>query len=472
MRQGIPTAFLLALLASVRPMDLPAYQCGPQPPCSVVRPDTVVFVGNVLDPGVDPSLGRERPAVLEVVEPFAGLDPKTRFVEIVGIKPWEKVQGLWLVTAVRLEGGQQMQIDFCGNLGPVDTMQAELDYLRRRARGEAPTRIYGSAQVFFDGAAGFEIVAKSDGGEYRTRTRPDGTFEFPSVLPGVYELRLVIPPAERHLYRPVPPDRWEGIEQPGDRNEVEVLPGTCAGSGFELDYNGSVSGTAIHEDGEPAADIALQLDPVDDDKLSRRRRTVKTDAQGQFTFEGVNPGRYRLGVNILPYPRNEPYPVTYFPKGSEAPYAEVLSLAKLQSIDSLRFVLPNPMGRRTIDVVVVDSKGEPVQGANLANVPATREHFHDLPTSSKTDDKGRISIQAVAAVRYAFMAGKGGPKAGDEILSSGAVVIPPGTQPVSVRLTLEEDPDSVSIHCEWDAVQETLIAEKSRYCEVVPSGSE
>ena len=463
MRLGLAFAAFLALGVRIGW----GTQCGPQPACAVVRPGSVVFVGRFLDPGVEVSVGPERPARLEVVEQFAGLDPDEREVRIEGILPWINPQGLWLITAVRTKDSRAIQIDICGNIGPLAEHQEEIDYLRRRSRGETVTLIRGSVEVFGGPISGVEVVATAAGGlEYRATTGAGGKYELSYVAPGDYSIQLDLSEAQADLYRPAPPDPFQGIELPGDRAELGVAQGSCAGAYFDLDHNGEVSGRLLEVDGQPAGGVPVQLRSVEGEFGVRHNRSVESDREGGFRFVGVNPGRYRFGVNIDKFDRRAPYRVTYYPKGTTVDDARILEIGEAEKVQGLELTLPPRHGPRFIEITVVDQDGNPVEGAQIADAPTghNRDAYYLLGSSQETDSNGRVELRAATGMRYAIAALK--TTDDGELLASRGLVIPPGEWGLTLRLVLNHD--SAKIDCGPDVLIDDGISRGTPNCGKLP----
>lgn len=449
-------------------------QCGPQPACAVVRPESVVFVGRFLDPGSEWSAGRpERPARLEVVEDFAGLDPDEDEVRIEGILPWINPQGLWLITAVRKKENRAFRIDFCGNTGPLTDHQEELDYLRRRSRGETITRISGSVEVFGEPLGGVEVIATTPGGlEYRTTSNAQGDYELTHVAPGEYSMRLELSETQGKLYHPAHPNPWEGIELPGDQAEPEVAPGSCAGVFFELDHNGEVSGRLLEDNGEPASRVPVQLVSAEDVTDVWVARSGVSDIDGSFRLAGVNPGRYWLGVNINRYDeynRSAPYRAIYHPGVATEEEAQVIEITEAEKVQGLELKLPPRRTPRFIEITVVGPDGTPIEGANIADAP-TGDHddaYYSVSSTAKTDSEGRIEIKAAAGLRYAIVALKGPEGANGQIVNSRGLVIPPGVKPLTILLTMERG--AAAIDCGDDSFLDDTTAGGTATCDKLPA---
>lgn len=470
MRIGIAILSLLLIVSGV----VWGYQCGPQPACAVVYPGSVVFVGKFLDPGVEWSMGSERPARLVVVEHFAGLDAGEDEVRIEGILPWIDPTGLWLISAVRKKDNPALQIDICGNTGPLADHQEELDYLRRRGRGETATRIFGSVRAFFDPLDGVEVVATAPGGhEYRTTSNSRADYDLAHVAPGEYSMRLELSNSQRQYYRPVTPYRWAEVDLPGDRAEVNVARGSCVSSDFVLDHDGEVSGRLIGDDDGPAEGVEVNLVQTEDDKLRDRDQTVVSGVEGIFRFLGVNPGRYRLGVNIRAYVQTGPYPPTYYSGESNQLEAQVVEVNRAEKVGGLEIRLPPRRAERIILVTVVDSDGNPVEGASIADAPTGSGRVRDynsLRAAQTTDASGRVTLVAASGVRYALFAAKQTDHSDLSLLASRAVVIPPGKQTSTIRLVMDLDLDleMVDIHCEDEILLDDSSAVSTATCDKLP----
>ena len=148
---------------------------------------------------------------------------------------------------------------------------------------------------------------------YETRTDETGAFRIAGVKPGDYDAGV-----EKTGYFPVDAEAF--LVFPGDRPRYHVDPaGAPLRLRLELNPPAVLRGRVIHADGNPA------LAYVDLGK----GRSVSTDAEGSFTFEGVSPGPYVLlaGPKAIehaaahPGTRAELVP-TYFPSVVDASQAQ------------------------------------------------------------------------------------------------------------------------------------------------------
>jgi len=445
-------------------------QCGPQPACAVVYPGSVVFVGRFLDPGVEWSMGQERPARLEVVEHFAGPDLGEEEIRIEGILPWINPKGLWLISAVRKKDSRAIQIDICGNTGPLAEHQEELDYLRRRRRGETATLISGSVEVFNEPIGGVEVVASgTDGLEYRTMSNSLGEYEFSHVAPGDYSMRLELSDPQSKLYRPIPPVSWEDIELAGDLARLGVARGSCAYASFALAHDGEISGRLFEENGDSASGVSVQLRSAEEEVYLQRDKSVESDREGSFRFVGVNSGEYRLGVNINKFDRRGLYRTTYYPDVAAQDEAQVIEVGKAEKVRGLELHLPPRRAERMIKITVVDPEGHPVEGARIVDAPTGvhSDAYYSVRPTQKTDAQGRAETTVAAGFRYAIVALRRPNFTEEEPIASRGLVIPPGRKPVSVRLVM--DRDAADIDCGDDMFLDDAIARGTATCDNLPA---
>lgn len=139
--------------------------------------------------------------------------------------------------------------------------------------------------VDIDGApvAGLHIADWKTAG-LRARSRADGTFSMPHVLPGRYELQAR--QATLKLGAPLPTD---------------VVAGATTAVTISVPrLSGEVRGLVLGAGGEPVVDARVGFHTVSDDPSHDRRfRTVasgQTDDEGRFAQTQLKPGRYEVAV--------------------------------------------------------------------------------------------------------------------------------------------------------------------------------
>jgi hypothetical protein len=387
----------LAMLASsVR--GLFATTCGYPPPCGRVRVNSVLFVGVVVDAGgvSDPKHPAVREVRFQVEEVFAGLSPTPEEVTIATQGQWEKGHS-YLIDAARGEDGR-LYPRICGSSGEVtdDTTAEFLDYLRRRARGEAKTTLAVRVTDQYKPVPDVDVTITGPEGGLSRRTNADGTATFDPVKPAKYHVT-----AARKHYRRDP-------DSPFDE-DLDVLSGVCAAAMVALEAESAVSGVVHEANGAPVASLQLELisasvDPEKKPSLNEPFFEARTDEDGQFLFESVSPGRYLLGSNVIGLHTSQ-VPPTYYPGQRNMGAAIPIDVKLGERVDNLVFVLPDFGHLRDIQVCVIDETGKPLPSVGIGpDWLRGEDEFASLGEKLMTDETGCVKARGYTRVAYSLQA--------------------------------------------------------------------
>src|SRR5262245_19025858 len=122
------------------------------------------------------------------------------------------------------------------------------------------------------------------GGVSRDRLKDD------RFTPGA-ELKRIGAPCGRALGQVEVPPRKSDQADPTDRKSAGGAEGGKAGANPPAAKNGAVKGR-VTENGRPQPDLVVLL--RDEGDARAKPRQARTDGRGQYSFEGVAPGQYRL----------------------------------------------------------------------------------------------------------------------------------------------------------------------------------
>jgi len=138
-------------------------------------------------------------------------------------------------------------------------------------------------------------------------------------------------------------------------------------------------------------------------------RSEYTEKNGKYVFDGVKPGKYILGINVVESPaRNTPYPKTYFPSGNDVSKAKVIEIAIGQKLENFDFRLAKELERFVVEGVVVSADGKPIVGAdiNIYDSETPNETVFGFSHNVETDAQGRFKITGFKGRRYLLHAYK------------------------------------------------------------------
>ena len=134
----------------------------------------------------------------------------------------------------------------------------------------------GTVRVDGTGIADVTIAASDGVDTVTTVTDDEGTFTFPRLPAGEYEITIT------------PPDGYIATG-PTTRTE-ELTTDDLAGIDFELARPGSISGAVLTDEGDPLAGVVLT---VESDDISQE---VTTDASGAYAIVDLPPDTYDLTI--------------------------------------------------------------------------------------------------------------------------------------------------------------------------------
>jgi hypothetical protein len=237
-------------------------------------------------------------------------------------------------------------------------------------------------------------VHLSGGGKERTTISRDGSFEFPSLEPGRYELRVDVPTGFASDYT------TRNIDLPDPR--------ACQEEAFSLAPAGRVSGVVVDADGRPARNVHIELTGPDTEMhpdYGLASLDATTRSGGEFEIAGVPPGRYILGVNLrdLPSPYN-PYARTLYP--SDGGSATILEVGSTGIVDVGTWKLPPVLKVVRMAGVAVDPDGRPAAGIYVGAWDVTGNPVERARGAggTKTSADGTFTLELREGRSYTFMA--------------------------------------------------------------------
>jgi len=416
----------LLSLALCLPRPLPATTCIVPPPCGRIHQDAILFVGTVLDSGTPE--GKNRVVRVKVDEAFIGVPAGTKEVTVVSEGDWLIRGRGYLMDIYRGEDGRYYPA-MCGATEeiPLRYNPELLDYLRLYAKGQAKTSLTVSVRDENRPLAGARVTVTGPEGTLKDITGPEGFAKFENVAPGKYTVA-----ATRVHYK--------ATEEGSFNLEPNVVPGSCPTSSIALQSEASVSGRVRDAQGSPASSLEMELVAVpesDDGSLFHTPFFMaKTAADGSFVFEGVSPGRYLLGSNIIGL-QSSAVPPTYYPGRPERNGAIAIEVEPGESVGGLAMNLPDFGSQRDIRICVVDDNGSPVPGARVKSPIGGPQSSAGLGEDLVTNETGCVSARGYAGASYAVMASIT-PADGNlrQMRFSGTVVIAPGEKPTVQVLKL------------------------------------
>jgi hypothetical protein len=278
--------------------------------------------------------------VIVVSQPVLGL-PAVHF------RPGEE----YLVFA-GTDATRQLVVSNCGQTLPSSLAVGDLRFLRTQGMPNAPkTLLYGSVYQWngdehVTNLRDTEIQASGSPGSFQTITDSDGYFEFRNLPPGSYKVE------------PVLPDTLARFPE-----EVKLEAGGCKAASLMTQWNGRISGRATLWNGTAIADANINL--MDQARDRGEGAVGRTDEQGNYKFESLQPGRYVVGLLDLDGPSDDfPFPPLFYPNATEPSLADVLELGEGQKLDHVDFIVRN-FDPHTLRVQVLWPGSRPASGSHV-----------------------------------------------------------------------------------------------------------
>jgi hypothetical protein len=193
-------------------------------------------------------------------------------------------------------------------------------------------------------------------------------------------------------------------------------------------------------------------------KDSAYPRAVRTSSQagGEYSFGGVPPGRFLLGIRLDSNSElNIPYPRIYYDGATESGKATVLELQEGQQIDNIEIRLPAPLQTRIISGLV-QSNGRSAANAwvslQISEYPSSR------PAIIACDAQGRFWFQAFAGLRYSVFANDSLSRSRPvEISALGDADIRLDLFPTKGPLNLLLNPDATENFTHWTPMGDAIV---------------
>lgn len=429
-------ASLLSFLCLTGPGALWGCDCGPVPICLRVGNATVIFIGTLLSTRAIDGEQAKQTARLTVEEPFKGLKPEIKDVEVVVEQQADcdlvLVKGQrYLVFARASKEGFVASRD-CPV--PLSMRQAAPDvlWIRDWAQGNTPSLVMG--QIKIAGSALFQhnleeqplsdaqVIASGDSGVYKAVTDLEGHFTL-QVLPGKYGLQ-----ATRIGYESLEPSYT-----------VNVPRGGCSRLQIPMWSSSTISGTILNSVGLPLRGVKAELVLFENGEMQLANEAI-SDEQGRYELTRVPAGDYLLGINLLAGINSRlPYAVRYFPGVSSRELAAVLRIDEGQSLNHYDFSLEDPQGTRTIRVKVRWPDGRPVINASVNfRSEAAKDSLYKMDWQNRfTDEKGEARCEVLSNKEFTVDADRlfwvisSSPIQGCQLAR-----VPPGENPVDLELVL------------------------------------
>jgi hypothetical protein len=323
-------------------------------------------------------------------------DPSTRYHEYIeqrSLKDDEKIS--------------MYGTSFCGRSTTSDSAARDLAFLENIAKRKGSTRVSGDLR-YYDRSGrsveGIQVRITGKEGTFKTKYLKNGYFEIYDMPPGEYIFEVMAPfgwtAVNDHFSWPEF-DREDDAKLKKNQRYIRVTEGGHTDVNLGLVPDTLVKGRIISPIGKPMSKVCLSLVSLQNTE-PERDKTECTEQNGEFKFEHMPPGNYRLEINPNGKIDDEhPFGKLYYPGVSSEAHAGVISVDAGKHTLGLQIQIPQTV--RLIDVigVVLFDDDKPAAGASVKFESSDKGKFDEV--STRTDDSGRFSMRipygAVGTIR-------------------------------------------------------------------------
>jgi hypothetical protein len=181
-----------------------------------------------------------------------------------------------------------LRTSICTRTRPIEEAAEDLAYFAEMESGARTSRIFGQIRPLPDAASsppigGLRIELRTANSLRTTTTDSSGRFEFRSLPVQMYEVAARVP----ETYVPTRAREPIWLAHPTACAEVDLL----------ASWDGQVTGTIVDSSGTPLRNIEIEARA----RGARFGVSLTSDDDGRFTFAGLAPGTYTIGINLSGY---------------------------------------------------------------------------------------------------------------------------------------------------------------------------
>jgi hypothetical protein len=147
--------------------------------------------------------------------------------------------------------------------------------------------------------------------------------------------------------------------------------------------NGTIRGRVLDSAGQPLADAEVSLQRIAENPDAGGRWTTRTSSTGEFSFDALSPGRYRVIATKPGYAARPFQPSGLFDTGRD------LELSREQTLVGVDIALPRT---GTVAGRVTDENGQPVAGAEVSAEMRVGDRLVGVQRPSQTNSAGEYQF--------------------------------------------------------------------------------
>jgi len=291
----------------------------------------------------------------------------------------------------------------CTRTAAFEDAQDDIAIIREFNAGKPRTRIFGLlGRTRFDLSgqygkwtslgplAGQIIEAYGPAGTFQTTTDDAGRFRFVGIPVGEYRLMTLNVPLDVGRVNP----NYARVTDTGFGNEVIIYAAMDA----------VIAGKVYTNDGQPVErNVTIFIAGVErkDGKLIQNGSTTAvTNDKSEYTFVGIPPGDYVVGINLVgPLNIQSPYPRMFYPHSSNLDKATIFTVKDQEHLNFDLHLFPK-LPLKTYSGVVLESDDTPANVTIVELVEQRPDGNPSLPISVRSDGQGRFEITGFTDTEY------------------------------------------------------------------------
>ncbi len=398
-----------------------ACSCDPGTICDRIERHPVIFLGEVveggLQPGEDPWKGVAGTVRLRLRELYRGLPADTKEVSIQLMfsqgmcsgSPYRNGEQILVFTRRSAKG--ELSDGMCTASGSAKDYPEDLAYTRRYFAGQTTTSIRGrvvSYRAWDTPIPNARLVAQGQGREFTATTALNGHFEIPNLPAGWYTVT-----AHANGYSLAEPPR-----------PFPLSARSCKELDLRLEPTNTVEGTLTDTAHSPVPNLKVYLrNPKGKAEYGAEART---DSLGRFRFPHVNPGTYELYVSPHGLEPRSPVARTVHP--------QPITVTPASKITNIAFTILKLAPTRKIHVHLTWPDGSPVRSVTVTCPPTEPNKIPNwAEPSGTTNDAGIATCTTLTDRSYTVTFTEAGFRPRGTLTHPLRAPVPPGNNDTNVH---------------------------------------
>lgn len=280
----------------------------------------------------------------------------------------------------------------------------DFEYLNGLAQAAPTGTIFGKVGAWPEGSgdnspmSGATVMLQGQDHARMTTADGGGRYSFSGLKPAAYKVSASYPGFR------MPSGERDGVEA-----SVEARGCAVANVSMRKNWPGTIRGRLTRPDGAPAkAGIDLHLIRVRGRGRNKSYEPIfyeeaKTNEQGEYSFLGVAPGRYKVVVHAWSFPTPAvPYPEIYWPSASTESGGSEIRISDAVVSRRYSFRLPPEVKSMVVRGVVLLADGGPAEGARIQILKLPGYGIVGMDASF--DGAGHFSLTAMEGLEYSLTA--------------------------------------------------------------------